>query len=239
MNEKGEGLIEQSTEKPTKIEVTYTGPDGKQETIVLDFEKELIDFIDFYKKTEIDLPENFEEVMRDIWNRNQEQIQREIESKGFDDVLLVPGNILLQELKNKMSTEDGYWKSPDFNALSDSFSDIINSKTGQNNRIVLTFKAKELTDRPELMQTININGYDGYDAVTLSLEDYLIFSKKYFESTEQHLDETKGIWTSNSTDTSLSINVNWDRISHSLLLTACSPSIHNFSIGARPSRSFI
>jgi len=42
------------------------------------------------------------------WERNQTEIQQVIEENGFDDVLIVPGNILLADLAEKMKIE-GYF----------------------------------------------------------------------------------------------------------------------------------
>jgi hypothetical protein len=190
-----EETSEQSVEKLTQIEVVYTRPDGKQETIKLEFEKELVDFIDFYKKTHIDLPADFEDTMRDIWNKNQTEIEQSIKEKGFDDILLIPGNISLTELAEKMKPEGGYYEGGNGFNRRGSFEKAKSKGTDQN-RIILTYKSKELTDRPELEQTLNISGRDIDLNKNLTLEDYLILQKKYFEETGKNLDEETVTWLS-------------------------------------------
>ncbi len=232
MNEKGEGVsIEQTVEKPTKIEVVYTKPDNTQETIVLDFEKELADFLDFYKKTGIDLPADFEDSMRDIWNRNQKQIQKEIEGNGFDEVLLVPGKISLEELAKKMIMGYGYRTDGNF-AEDGSFRSAMGINVYKS-RILLVHKVKELTDRPELTQTLNIKAEDIDLLKALSLEDYLIFSRKFFEETGEHLDTTKETWTSTKSAGHL-IYVKWGQ-KKELCVYSSNINYNNPNIGFRPS----
>ena len=57
-----------------EISTSYTHPDGKQETITLDIEAKLQDFLSFYQKTGIDIPPDFEDAIHDIWERNQVEI---------------------------------------------------------------------------------------------------------------------------------------------------------------------
>ncbi len=56
-----------------EISTTYTNPDGRVETITLDFEAKLQDFLSFYKTTNIDIQPNFEDTTHDIWDRNQQR----------------------------------------------------------------------------------------------------------------------------------------------------------------------
>ncbi len=181
MNEKGEGLVEQSLERSTKIEATYTRPDGKQETIEFDFEKELADFLDFYKKTGIELSPDFEDSMRDIWNRNQSEIKQSIEQQGFDIMLLIPGNIPIEKIV-ELSDIDLY---PSFGLDDDvNLSDLV-SKNTKNNRMVFTYKKENMeeeeADNEECLKC-------------LSFEDYMILRKKY----GYHYDEINKTWLSTS-----------------------------------------
>jgi len=56
-----------------------------------------------------------------------------------------------------------------------------------------------LEDHPELKQTFNTKGQDVPLLQTLSQEEYLILSKKYFEETGKHLDEIGSTWLATAT----------------------------------------
>ncbi|MDD4803740.1 MAG: hypothetical protein PHN69_01070 [Candidatus Pacebacteria bacterium] len=234
MNKKMEGLVEQPIERLQKIEAVYTRPDGKQETIEFDFEKELTNFSDFYKKTGIELPSDFEDSMRDIWNRNQEQIQNEVGNKGFNEILLIPENISLTELKEKMSVGNGYFEHRNFEN-NGSFDKVISPT--KNNRIVLTYNTKELTDRPELNSTLDTKEQDVNISKALSLEDYLILYKKIFEETGEHIDVEKSSWTSTKLDTRL-VHVRCFSIENKLDIDADGFGYHDPDMGTRTSSSF-
>jgi hypothetical protein len=59
-----------------EISTSYTHSDGKKETITLDLEAKLQEFLSLYKKTKFDLTPDFEDTIRDIWDRSQLQILR-------------------------------------------------------------------------------------------------------------------------------------------------------------------
>ena len=63
----GEEILQATPE----VSITYQRPNGKTETITLDFEAKLAEFLTFYQKTNIDLPPDFEDTAREIWDRNQ------------------------------------------------------------------------------------------------------------------------------------------------------------------------
>ena len=92
-----------------EISTSYTHPDGKKETITLDLEAKLQDFISFYQKTKVDLPPNFEDTIRDLWDRNQIEIEQVIEQNGFDEMLIVPATPDIGKLSEKMKMENGYY----------------------------------------------------------------------------------------------------------------------------------
>ena len=91
-----------------EISASYTHPDGKKETITLDLEAELQEFISFYQKTKIDLPPDFEDTIRDIWDRSQTEIEQAIEQNCFDEVLLIPATQDIGDLSEKMKMKNGF-----------------------------------------------------------------------------------------------------------------------------------
>jgi len=219
-----------------EISTSYTHPDGKQETITLDIEAKLQDFLSFYQKTGIDIPPDFEDLIRAIWENNIDDIQKAIEENGFDELLIIPGNIPLPDLAEKMKMENGNWESDNFKA-GGSFAGAV-SQNVDKSRLILVHKTQELTERPELASTLNSKGQDVKLDQTLTLEDYLVFQRKYFEETGKHLDETKKyVWLATKAGTRL-VYSNWAPGHHKLHVGAVDLGYQPSLLGVRPSRCF-
>ena len=217
---------------------TSTNPDTKKqiiETITLNIEKKLEEFLSFYEKNNVVLPAGFKESMQDIWQRNQEGIREAIAEKGFNDFLLMPGNLPLPDLAEKMKMEKGHWESDSFKE-GGSFQGA-KSEQVENPRLVLLHNAKELTDRPELAETLNIKGEDVSLDETLTLEDYLVFQKKYCEKTGTHLDEEKYVWLATKSGSRL-VHVRWASGLRELRVDADDLDDRSERLGRRLSRSF-
>ena len=218
-----------------EISTTYTRPDGKKETITLDFEQKLQEFLAFYQKNNITPPHDFEDTVRDLWEKNQMEIEQAIEQNGFDELLIIPGGFSLTELKDKLTMESGYWESSNFKA-GNSFAGA-KSEDIDKSRIILVHKNQELTEHPELASTLNIKGQDVKLDKTLTLEDYLVFQKKYFEETNKHLDETKYVWLATKSGARL-VRSFWDTDAHQLYVDADDLTLRDDSLGVRPARCF-
>ncbi|HOY56480.1 MAG TPA: hypothetical protein PLH37_03645 [bacterium] len=215
--------------------VQYTHPDNRVETISLDLETKLQDFISFYQTTKVDLPPDFADTVRDIWERNQTDIEQAIEENGFDDLLIIPGNIPLTELKDKMTMENGYWESDNFRG-GGSFASAVSQNTDKP-RLILVHKTKNLRDRPELQQTLNIKGEDVRLDQALTLEDYLIFQRKYFAETGKHLDEDGWTWLATKSGVRL-VNSNWSYANHQLRVATGVLGLQRGDLGVRLARCF-
>ena len=187
-----------------EIEATYsfTNQDGqveKTEQITLNLEQKLNEYISFYKTHNVEIPDNFEEDIRDIWEANIDDMEKQIEEHGFNEILLIPPTTDLPDLAEKMK-ETTYWESDNFKQ-GGSFKKA-QSQNQDKTRIILTHKVQNLKDHPELAKTLNTLGQDVPLDKTLSFEEYLILSKKYFEETltlsggqaGKHLDEDGGTW---------------------------------------------
>jgi hypothetical protein len=190
--------LEKSIE-PISVTATYAHKDWNNvetsETITIDFEKKLEYSVTFYKTHHINLPENFREIMTDIWDRNIDVIQKTIEEQGFDEILLVPGGLSVPVVHAKMS--EGYQTTKEWGGFTDggSFEGVAEKTTGP--RIILIHKnnAQNLEDRPELKKTIRETaGSFIQSGQTLTLTDYLIYQRQYFEETGKHLDELTYAW---------------------------------------------
>jgi len=161
-----------------------TGKRGSPETITLDLEKKLQEFLDFYKKTNINLPSDFEETIQDIWERNSTEIQEAIEQNGFDDVLIIPGNIPLADLADKMKMGNGYYTGSNFDA-GGGFAGVKSSGVGKP-RLVLYHKMSlpEITTKTGIGTHLNITGAEmerlyqqDPDKYLSTLEDFLVMEK--------------------------------------------------------------
>ena len=175
------------------IFTSYTNPDKKVENISFSLEEKLKEHIAFYKKTKLDLPPDFEDSIREIWENNLDEIQKAIEENGFNEMLLVPGNISLTELNSKMTK--GYTTTCQSSNFKDGGSFAgAKSQNVDKPRIVLVHKIQNLEDNPELAKTLNIKVQDVKLDEILTLEDYLVFQRKYFEENGKHLDEVSTTW---------------------------------------------
>ena len=219
----------------SEISASYTHPDGKKETIALDLEAKLQEFISFYQKTKIDLPPDFEDTIRDLWERSQIEIEQAIEENGFDEMLIIPGNIPLTDLKEKMTMENGYYESDNF-ISGGGFAGVVSQNTDKT-RLILVHKTQNLKDRPELEKTLNIKGQDIKLDQTLTLEDYIIFQRKYFEETGKHLDEVGWTWLATKAGARL-VDSHWNPDLHKLNVNAADFGYQRGSLGVRPSRCF-
>lgn len=218
------------------ITTTYTHPDNKVENITFSLEEKLEEYIVFYKKTKLDLPPDFEDQIKEIWENNINEIQKEIQGNGFDEMLLVPGNIALTELNTKMT--DVYnetWQDGDFKS-GGSFTGA-KSQNVDKSRIVLAHKTQNLKDRPELKKTLNILGKDVKMDQTLTLEDYFIFQRKYFEENGKHLDEDGWTWLATRSGACLVV-AHWYPSDGQVNVHANDLDYQSGGLGARPSRSF-
>ncbi len=221
---------------------TYTNPQTKKverrETITLDLEVKLQEFLSFYKKTHVDLPTDFEDTIRAIWTRNYDDIQQAIEQNGFDDLLIIPPTPNIGDLSEKMIMEDGYYDFIQTHTTVQTLGGIpLQSPNTDKPRIVLVHNTQNLKDRPELASTLSIKGKDVKLDQILTLEDYLIFQRKYFEETNTHLDEVGWTWLATKSGARL-VDAYWNPGDHRLNVDAYDPAPQRDYLGARSSRCF-
>jgi hypothetical protein len=162
-------------------------------------------------------------------------MEEAIQENGFDEVLILPANIPLADLKEKMKMEDGYIERESFKN-GGSFAQAT-SQNAARPRIVLVHSAQNLKDREELKKTLNIPGSDVKMDQALSLEDYLVFQRKYFEKTGKHLDENGWTWLATKSGVRL-VNSSWDFGLRELRVDANGLWYKHCVLGIRPSRCF-
>ena len=230
------------TELTITTDYTYKNETGKEitETIELDFEQEISSLIEFYKKHKIEVPVDFEEQMQDIWQRNSEDLREAIEKYGFDETLFIPGGLSVPDVHTKMSA--GYnetYQGSNFRS-SGSF-EGVKEKTIEP-RIILVHKnrAKNLADRSELKETLGKTAESFIKSEeTMSLTDYLIYQKKYFEETGKHLDSDTWTWLPGSRVGARVVCARWSPVVGQLIVSAYALGSSSPFIGCRPSRCFL
>ena len=213
------------------IEATH-----QNESISLDLEQILQEFVEFYKTNTIDTPPDFEDAIREIWENNRDEMQQAIEEKGFNDMLIMPAHLPLPDLHTKMT--EGYtatYQGSNFTS-GGSFTGA-KSQNVDKPRIVLVHKTQNLEDNPELAKTRNITGEDALKTELLTLEDYLVFQRKYFKETGKHLDEKGSTWLRTLAGSRL-VSASWDPGVRQVRVHACALGFQDVHLGARPSRSF-
>jgi len=235
--EQMKGKLESKNELPSlteSISTTYKKPDGQTENITFSLEEKFEESVVIYKKTKLDLPPDFEDQMREIWGNNIDAIQKAIEEGGFDDVLLMPGSMPLPDLHTKMT--EGYtatYQGDNFKQ-GGSFAGAKSANVDKP-RIVLVNKTQNLKDSPELKKTLNVKGQDLKRDQILTLEDYLVFQRKYFEETGNHLDADGWTWLATESGSRL-VNANWNPSDKQVNVNANDLDYQNDNLGARPSR---
>lgn len=220
-----------SKESAEVLTATYNN-----EAISLDLEKKIQEFLAFYQTSKIDTPPEFEDQIKEIWANNIDAIGKAIEENGFDDILLMPANTPLPDLHSKMT--EGYaatYQGTNF-TQGGSFAGA-KSQNVDKPRIVLVHKTQNLKDRPELAKTLNIKGQDVNLDHTLTLEDYLVFQRKYFLETAKHLDEKGYTWLATKSGSQL-VNASWAPSAGQVHVITIGLDSQVNSLGARPSRSF-
>jgi len=222
----------------SEISANYEHPDGKKETITMDFETKLQDFISFYQKTNIDLPPDFEDTIRDLWEKNQDEIEKAIEQNGFDELLIIPPTADIGDLSEKMKMEAGYFDNIKSSSTVQTLDGIpLVSKNVDKPRLVLAHRTQNLKDRPELKKTLNIKGKDVKMDEAMRLEDYLVFQNKYFEETGKHLDEDGWTWLATKSGARL-VDSRWVPGDRELGVGAIGLGDRHDFLGVRPSRCF-
>ena len=208
---------------------------GGAETIEISMEQKLIEFRTFYEQHGIPLTEGFEFSMKGIWTRNAREIHKAIRNKGFNDILLIPGNLSLPELHAKMT--DTY--APTLEGVNfregGSFAPAKSVDTDKH-RIVLVHKLQNLQQNPKLYKLFLVPPNSVKLKEALTLEDYLIFQRIYFEETQKHLDTLGQNWVATMSGGRLVYCV-WKN--GKLEVNACDLDFKNYSsTGVRPTQSF-
>ena len=166
------GIGKKKTEKAKEggrslIEARWLNPEtSTEQPIEINLEDKLAEFKAFYQDRlglEIDEAE-----VRSIWQENYQEIKKEIETYGYDSILIIPENLPKEEVLNQKLIETMEetvgnkkkkvaltWQSDNFKS-SGSFAKVRNSYSSKY-RLVLTHSIQNLEDHPILKATRNMN----------------------------------------------------------------------------------
>jgi hypothetical protein len=193
---------------PEDITATYDYMDESEREIVkelkeisFNFETILAFNQDFYNKHGVELPESFEEIMMDIWERNSDEIFLQVEQKGFDKMIFIPESvdeIDLTLFEAKMT--DHYEKEKGNKTYWGINASVV--KSGRSgNRIVLLHQADDLTSHPELKKTLGTkyggektNGEDNKaedfvkSGESMTIQEWLVFQRQIQIEKGVHVD---------------------------------------------------
>lgn len=220
-----EGLTPENKEsKKDELEISATHSYFNEKTnqvenidININLNKKLDEYINFYKLHSIDHPSDLRESIKEIWEENKEEIKKLIEEKGFNDLLIIPENLSVKNIKNRMVNMMGYYGNL-FNSTDEDFNkNDFKSEGMDNTHLILLHNAQNLRDNPELIKTLGIKGEDIDLNKILNLEEYLVFQRKYVIENRNHLDYHGTIWLSTKFDGGL-LNANWMPISDKLFI---------------------
>ncbi len=235
------------------INYTYTNPQTNkvehQETIDLSIETKLTDFISFYKTTSVDLPPDFEDTMRDIWERNFDEIQKSIEENGFNDILIIPSTPDIGDLSKKMKMESGYYDGINSNTTVQTLDGIPFTNQNSDKPRIILYHNRTL---PEVQTTtgldvhLNITAEDAMKLFKqhpdkhMTLPDFLILEAKIFKRSNIHIsdwNQKSGQWLNTQSGTLLVCSC-WRPGDHRLAVHAYGSTNQFSSLGVRPSRCF-
>ncbi len=218
-----------------------------QESITINIEEKLQEFITLYQETNIDIPPDFEDQIREIWSRNTTEIQQSIEENGFDDILLVPANLNLVDLAEKMKMENGNFTGANF----DNGGGFAGAKSiGIDKPRIILYHKKTL---PEIQEKTGIDVHldikageaeklfkQNPDQYLSTLEDFIVFERKNLKDSNKHFSkyaENSGVWLSGTKSGDRCVYSGWDS-DGGLSVNADDADDSDFSLGVRPSRYF-
>ncbi|MEI6479034.1 MAG: AAA family ATPase, partial [bacterium] len=216
-----------------------------QESITINIEEKLQEFISLYQETNIDTPPDFEDQIREIWSRNNTEIQETIEKNGFDNILLVPASLNLAELAEEMKMENGNYTGTNF----DNGGGFAGAKSvgADKPRIILYHKKTlpEIQEKTGIDVHLNIKAGEAEklfkqnpDQYLSTLEDFIVFERKNLKDSNKHFSkygENSGVWLSGTKSGARFVCSYWR--SDGGLIVDASGADHSISrLGVRPSR---
>ena len=230
-----------------------------QEIMGINIEKNLERYNAFYTEHNIDIPDTFEQEIKEIWNNNQEKIKQSIEQEGYDDILLIPPHEL-KDINDKTTGEyNKTYESENFKS-GGSFEGVKDTKENKTRIVLIHRKNAENMERPELNETKNKSIYELCNANTdkekedidnlikegkplpidgLTLSEYMIADRIHFKETGKHLDnKSSWTWTPASYSGSRAVSSSWAPGDSRVFVYAREPGSSYSLLGRRSSRTY-
>jgi hypothetical protein len=273
-----EEKITQVKEKiiPKEIKAIFKNPETNQEKeIVFNLRERIKESQVFYQKFNLPVPD--EKEIRAIWRKNYKEIQKEMETYGYDEMLIIPENLpnteslnqtLIESMPNTTATyQSNIFKKgngfsgakhtektktkiifchQDQNIHENEKANIFNKQTLGKNILQLSgLDQAELERRVQNQENIPINfetEINGQKILIqsegLSLNEYLIFQRQYFEKTNNHLDEKGWTWLLKTFSASRVVVSSWNPDNRQLSVRAYDLGLSADYLACRLSRSF-
>jgi hypothetical protein len=258
---------------PEEIIATFINPENNQsKEIKFNFQKQVKTWLDFYLKHSLPIP-NYRE-LRSIWRKNHKEIKKEMETYGYDKILIIPENLpATEELHTQMSQGYAATYQGDNFKNAGSFAGAKHTET-QKTRIILCHNDQNTYQNPQAnffaKQTLgkNILQLSGLteaqlntkiqnqenipvdfetqinnqkiqiQAEGLSLNEYLILQRQYFQENQKHLDEKGWTWVLKTSSASRVADAHWSPGVSQLYVDADDLGCSIGGLGCRLSRSF-
>lgn len=258
-----------NSEFSSDISAEFENPaNGKKEKIAVNPEKEFQNWTAFYEKHKIPVPDDFREQVEDIVGRNRPEMKKAVEQMGYDKIIIVPPNLSLAELHQKMSVGFNLtYESDDFK-VEGGFSGVKTSNSDRT-RIILVHErgAQNVRDNSIMKETLNKTlatvsqmAEDGVQKLIdkgepipfnvkvggkdfafngIDVLGYLIFQRDYFERTGKHLDEWGWSWLTGSSVGRRVPCLGWNPGRGRLRASADGPGYQYGYLAPRPAAVFI
>ena len=258
---------------PKEIKANFTNPENNEQTeIKFNLAEQIKTWQEFYQNHNLPIPN--EKEIKNSWRKNQKEIQKAMETYGYDKILIIPENLpATEELHTQMS--QGYtatYQGDNFKNAG-SFAGAKHTET-QKTRIILCHNDQNTYENPQAnffaKQTLgkNILQLSGLteaqlntkiqnqenipvdfetqinnqkiqiQAEGLSLNEYLILQRQYFQENQKHLDEKGWTWLLKTSSASRIASASWYPGYSRLGVDANDLGTSNDFLGCRLSRSF-
>ena len=258
---------------PKEIKANFTNPETNEtKEIKFNLQEQIQTWQQFYQKENLPIPN--EKEIKNSWRKNRQEIQKAMETYGYDKILIIPENLpATEKLHTQMS--QGYketYQNDNFKNAG-SFAGAKHTET-QKTRIILCHNDQNTYENPQAnffaKQTLNksilqlssltepqlqtkiqkqenipinfetqINNQKiQIEAEGLSLNEYLILQKQYFQANQKHLDEKGWTWLLKTSSASRIADASWNPGRSRLGVNAFDLGHSHDSLGCRLSRSF-
>jgi hypothetical protein len=133
---------------PKEIKAIWTNPEtNEQKEISFNLQETIKNWQEFYQKHNLPIPDGKE--LKFIWQKNHKEIQKEMETYGYDNIIVVPENLPSTEILHPKMTEgfNASYQSDNFKAGGG----FAGSKTVQETktRIILCHSDQNIYENPD------------------------------------------------------------------------------------------